>query len=186
MTDQAVPFRVDDALFEELRGFWARWVNTKNPTSEIIVQLRRKFKITDAMPLGQMVFYGKTRGSEINECLIGRLIAVAPGLVLVDTYDSDLFYPLSGIFERSGPSEAEFFKARCFASRPLSLGLWIRPSVFPQNQPRFTDCPVWIDIQTGAGHAEGYAALGVDPGRWEIMRAWLDVCLPSKNSHRRD
>ncbi len=166
---------VSEALFEELRKIWEKEYSTF-PIKE---RLRREFNMTykQIYSLERLLFYGRGRENEIMEELIGWLIAVKPGVVILDTTQDNSLLQLSGLLERNKSGSAALFCLNQF-SRLLSVGLSVYPSTFPPKQQRYKTCSIWIDWGIGAGHGAIYGALGIDPERWKILGPWLNEWLP--------
>jgi hypothetical protein len=173
MIDQVV--RINTDLFGELRGIWERG---KHPIPAILERLRREIAIEQqSLEQESLLLYGRIQDNVIVEQAIGSLIAVAPGVVVLNA-DSDLHLrPLSGLLERVDPHSPALFGLRPFSPPHLSVILCIWPSTFPKER-RFTTCPVWIDWGIGAGQGESDGTLGIDPFRWRVMEPWLDKWLP--------
>ena len=167
--------RIDDVLLEELRAIWKQ---EESRIFAIIQRLRQEFHIEQLLGWERLVLCGRTRDNEMNEHIVGWLLAIAPGIVILDTDADDSLRPLSGLLERLDPGYTQLFGLQPFSPSHFSANLYIWPSTFPEGNRRYEICPVWIDWNIGAGHGQDYEALGIDPGRWEVLRQWLDKWLP--------
>ena len=177
MTDQIA--HVSDEMMWTLQKAWM----AGKEIGEIIVQLReglslRKFPRADEAE--RLLLYGRNREEEAFEHVVGWLVAVAPGVVVLNTDDTEYhtLRPLSGLLVPATATATQLFVLRPFSPPQYSASLEIWPGTFPERTRRYLTCPAWIDWQIGAGHGESYLALGIDPGRWEILRPWLGKWLP--------
>ena len=178
MTDEIV--QVDDVLLAELRSIW---IQEKHRISAIIERLRQEFNIEQRFGWERLILYGRMRDNEMFENIVGWLVAIAPGIVILDTDDNDHLLPLSGLLKRLKhlePRYGQLFVLRPFSPSHICASLDIYPSTFPKSHKRYGVCPVWISWQIGAGHGESYMTLGIEPGRWETLKPWLDKWLPKQ------
>lgn len=167
---------VSDELFGQLAAIWRKEFKI-NP---VIQALRQALEIQSSFIPDQVVFFGRPNDDELNERLLGHLLAIAPGVVVLDPYLSDpcagdYLHPLAGLLQR-GPNEVSLFLLRPFSPAHLLASLDIWPSTFPKRKKgqQFKICSVYASIEIGRDGIK----FGIDPGRWEVLKAWLDQWLP--------
>ena len=172
---------VTDKLIQELRRIWIKEQHVTLRMSEIIKRINREFDLTPHDSEAEiMILYGKRRKPvSIQEKYIGQLIAIAPGIVILDT---TIFMSLiSGLISRI-PKDVNtplLFDLTPFSSETAEAALYICDFSSDENKKKlFVDCPVEICWSIGAGHGESYEYLGIDSSRWEVMEEWLDKWLP--------
>ncbi len=169
--------QIDDTLFRALQDIWR---TQEYRISSIFKHLMTQFQIKEPSTGWEcLLLYGREQDGTMIEKSVGRLIAIAPGIVVVDTDEDDYLRPLSGLLVRPLPPTTYFqvlFRLRSFSRENPSLSIY--PSTFPRVGGRFKFCPTYIHWEMGAGMVASYERLGIDPGRWEIMRSWLDKWLP--------
>lgn len=172
-TQQAV-VRVDDVLLEELRRGWTMGTF---PTSVVIEHLRRRFNIEQREGWEQLLLYGRTGDAEegIAEEVIGLLIAITPGIVILDTSLNPFLTSLSGLIERGKFLDMRLFGLRSFFTHSRTPGfLDFLASPSPQI------CPVWMFYQIADSYSPMPYQLGIDPARWEVLESWLNKWLPKE------
>ncbi|MBI4118974.1 MAG: hypothetical protein HY452_01805 [Parcubacteria group bacterium] len=169
--------KISDEFFRKLQVAWLEWNQEGSRISTIIEMIRQEFGIEQRLGWERLVLYGRLKDDDMHEHVVGWLVAIAPGIVILDTDNTDHLKPLSGLLERSRPHHNQLFSLCPFSPRCFSAHLYIWPSTFPRHR-RYEVCPVWIDWQIGAGQGEMYMTLGIDPGRWNVLQPWLDKWLP--------
>ena len=118
----------------------------------------------------KMLLYGTSYGLEEY---IGELIAIAPGIILLDAKDR----ALSGFMSHEKTRDQLFF----IHSFSYLGSVAICSAEAKAMQGRIRDkhsYAVIINWQIGAGQAESYGYIGIDPSRWELMNNWLSKWLP--------
>lgn len=161
---------VGDALLKELKK---RWLAEESPISAIIDHLRQKFGITQQTAWERLLLYGRIDDNEMVEQIVGWLIAIAPGIVILDATSSDLLRPLSGIVERYASPHIQLFGVRTFSAESGFI-----PFLDILTSPFIQVCPVWIHWQIGSGEGENHGTWGIDPDRWHLLDQWLTKWLP--------
>lgn len=169
-----VQIYVDDADLKELRRIWTE---EQHRITSIINYLREKFGIEQRPGWERLILYGRPRDNQIHEEIIGFLIAITPGVVILDADKDNLLYPLSGLLYRIGSPHKQLFGLKPFSPPRFYASLNFWPSD-ERSKGRFEMCPVYVKWQIGARQGESYGKIGVDPARWEIMRQWFDKWLP--------
>src|SRR3989344_6186559 len=104
--------KIDDSLFQALRSLWA---TEDFPFSAITYRLREQFGITHQTGWERLLLYGRTGDDEMVEQIVGWLIAITPGIIILDTHSDDLLRPLSGIVERHTRFDSSLFRVRTFS-----------------------------------------------------------------------
>ncbi|TSC93084.1 MAG: hypothetical protein Athens101428_745 [Candidatus Berkelbacteria bacterium Athens1014_28] len=132
--------------------------------------------------LESMLLFGRIwkNGEKIREILIGELVAVTEGIVFFRSFS---LVEMRMRRERSGFLERDKTGKFLFGLRPFCF--WehlyfkaIEPD--SQRQKLFPCCSVEVSENYGAGQAESYIYLGIDEGRWQVMKIWLDRWLPEE------
>jgi len=163
---------IDERFFGELREARLHGATTE--------ALREKIRSHFSIPLRggkdweRRILFGVFRDGDNKEDLVGSLIAIAPGIIVLD---ADAYDPgLSGILSRPTTASPAIFCSKSFLgiTGRYDPRITFYPSTFPENQPRYTICPAWIAIDFGGDGTY----LGIDPSRWGNIRAWLDRWLP--------
>ncbi len=165
---------VSDTNLKELRRIW---LEDKFRVYSILEYLEKKFGIKKTYSWERLVLYGRTKDNKMHESMIGFLIAIAPGIVMLNTGKDELLFPLSGLLSRTKPSHGQLFEIRPFSPPSFQASLRFLESKGGSKE-RFKTCPVYVNWNIGSRQGNGYGYIGIDPARWEIMRQWLDKWLP--------
>lgn len=155
--------RVDDDLLGKLSMVWSR---DRHQIHSIISNLLHELSLERIVNWPQIFLYGRQQGEEVTERLIGRLIAITPGIVILAAEKHEL----SGLLVRPKTGRAEFI-LQPFAPSYLCSSLDI-------TRVECEGCPVRIFWQIGERQGEDYERLGIDKGRWEVIEPWLAKWLP--------
>ncbi|HEU0050671.1 MAG TPA: hypothetical protein VFQ60_01280 [Patescibacteria group bacterium] len=177
--DSSEVLRVDEALYLQLQHLWIERTPPSaggdEAISAVIHRLRENFHLKQRIDEERILLYGRSNDkAAYREFLIGELVAIAPGIIVLDTtYTTRI---LSGLLERGKENETRLFSLRPFAPQFLPVSLCIRPSSFEKCFEQH--CPVLVSWNVGAGKEESYLNLGIDSDRWKMMKPWLDKWLP--------
>jgi len=163
---------VDDGLFQELCEAWKRNPGVFNIQWWLLVE---KLNIGfDAGSKENLLLFGRRDESIISEEIVGRLYAVVPGVVILN---SGVFNArLNGLVRRQVAPHKALFDVRMFHDARSSLVIY--PSSFPEV-PRYNKCPAWVSwsVDTNGGN------IGIDPERWTTaLEPWLAKWLPPSGS----
>ena len=177
---------VPPTLFEDLSALWREDWRARNPRGAILERLREHFKMPRWHSWEEVLLYGQTQstGRLGTERLVGWLVAVREGVVLLDTGDTPILRPLTGLLVQVG----DVYTAKTFSSWSLGASLAINRQGFAENQARwFHGCPASITfdvVERGAAKREPIVEhLGIYPERWQLLDEWLQRWLPD---HKED
>ena len=172
------PFVISNSLFQELHDIWENTEEYGRRIGAIISRIRVVYGIEQSCGWESLLLYGRQKDRKMVEHCIGELIAIAPGIVILRA-DMDSLPELSGLLLRSNPEHSSLFHVKVFSDR-IPDTLLIYPSRYP-NRRRYKLCPVWIHWGLGAGMVASDDCLGIDPGRWKVLKRWLDKWLPKSS-----
>lgn len=168
--------KVNAELLATLREIW---IMERFQIHKIIEEIRKRLDIKQTFGLENILLFGRPEEERAYEKLAGRLIAIAPGIVILDTGSDGLPQMLSGLLERPPADSIDpTFALRSFSPPNFFATLYIWPSIDKKGKRQFATYPVFISWQLGFGQGESYERLGIDPDRWKILKTWLDRWLP--------
>jgi hypothetical protein len=139
----------------------------------VVRHLRKKYDIPgNFLHNDNVLLYGLNQVSadgKRDEFLIGKLIAIAPGLVLLNAFNEEP--DLSGFLIRDKSGSFLFSLCPIF---PLAFGI-LNLGLTRDYEPRKqSSAPITVFVEQGSSGFRIY----IDESRWAIMKAWLDRWLP--------
>ncbi len=173
--------QTQDPLFHALSEIWRREWRIRQPRGPILEHLREYYKLPRWHTWQEILLFGQTQSFGVlgSERLLGWLIGIYPGVVLLDTGETQILRPLTGLLRRVRNADPAIFMVQTFSSWTLGASLSISRSVDIEVSPRLFDCPVSITWEIRTETKEDIVEhLGIYPERWKMLERWLAHWLP--------
>lgn len=170
---QVLNTKLNKTYIKKLQDLWGK----QNDIHFILEQITQDFKLTSSFlpEIDQRLLFGicpvHARNGLIQEHVTGKLLALGPGIILLDSTNN----VFSGLLKRSPANRESVFYLEPFNR---STDLYINPYQ-PNMKPLLcADFPVSIDWSFGSGQGEDYGRLAIEKTRWQVLEPWLNKWLP--------
>ena len=174
VSEAAKNYRRVSKVFSELQQLWG----TNYDIFAVIKRVSKELNLDIAVEREKFILYGSKVDDSLCEDVVGSLIAVAPGVVILDAGHDRFLRPLSGLLVRTGAGKniSTYFHTKSFTDNyPAEVSIH---SSGLQPKSKFTKCPACIYWSIGASQGTVYMRLGIGHGRWHEMIGWFHHWLP--------